>query len=186
MESKIPDWMGNLPFEPDKKVPVKIDSNDMGETAIYGEGTQRICCYTYISTDNILISHWIVPPGQSFQPPDIHSGDEPYYVLKGEAHVFNPETDPVTIYVDEAAIIIPAGSFEMHENDKYVYKNDDEGIFLCLNFVNNTWSFVLTKTAIWDDINFTDGLDIYLMIGPYESGRQILDGTRTTNLTYNK
>ena len=35
MESKIPDWMGNLCLKPDKKEPVKIDSNDSGETAIY-------------------------------------------------------------------------------------------------------------------------------------------------------
>ena len=133
MESKIPDWIGNLPFKPDKKEPVKIDSNDMGETAIYGEGKQRICCYTYISTDNILISHWIVPPGQSFQPPDIHSGDEPYYVLKGEAYVFNPETGQLVFAKEGDVIFIPRQTWHQ------VYNFSDKDVVIIAIIAGKPW-----------------------------------------------
>ena len=133
MESKIPDWVGNLPFKPDKKEPVKIDSNDTGETAIYGEGKQRICCYTYISTDNILISHWIVPPGQSFQPQDIHSGDEPYYVLKGEAHVFNPETGQLAFAKEGDVILIPRQTWHQ------VYNFSDKDVDIIAIIAGKPW-----------------------------------------------
>jgi mannose-6-phosphate isomerase-like protein (cupin superfamily) len=133
MESKIPEWVGNLPFRPDAKKPVRIDSSDMGETAIYGEGTQRICCHTYISTDNILLSNWIVPPGQSFQPPDIHSGDEPYYVLYGEAHVFNPETGQLVSAKGGDVIFIPRKTWHQ------VYNFSDKDVMIIAIIAGKPW-----------------------------------------------
>jgi mannose-6-phosphate isomerase-like protein (cupin superfamily) len=133
MESKIPDFIGNLPFRPEDKKPVKIDSNEMGETAIYGEGKEKMCTYTYISTENILISHWIVPPGQSFQPPDIHSGDEPYYIFKGEAHVFNPETGQLVCAKAGDVVFIPRKTWHQ------VYNFSDKDVVIIAIIAGKPW-----------------------------------------------
>ena len=80
---EIPGWLGNVPFPPDKKKPCLLTDED-ARVIFYGSGKEKICATIYCSTDSILFSEWEVPPGQSFQPSDIHSGDETYYVLSGE------------------------------------------------------------------------------------------------------
>ena len=87
----LPDWAENHPFPPDKKKPTVLDpKNDI--VTVYGSGREKMSPRIFTSTDRILMSIWTVPPGQTFQPPDIHSGDEPYYVLKGRPTIMNPET----------------------------------------------------------------------------------------------
>jgi mannose-6-phosphate isomerase-like protein (cupin superfamily) len=133
VSAKIPRWMGRLPFPSGEKKPVKIASQDVGETDIYGEGRERMCCHTYVSTDKILISHWVVPPGQSFQPADIHSGDEPYYILQGEAHVFNPETGQLAQAKEGDIVFIPRKTWHQ------VYNFTDEDVIIVAIIAGKPW-----------------------------------------------
>ncbi|MCL5070759.1 MAG: cupin domain-containing protein [Actinobacteria bacterium] len=103
----LPDWAGVHPFTPDKKKSTILDpKNDV--ITVYGSGREKISPRIFASTDKILMSSWTVPAGQTFQPPDIHSGDEPYYVLKGRPTIFNPETGQCIQAKEGDAILIPA------------------------------------------------------------------------------
>jgi len=133
MKSGIPEWMGRLPNKPNEKVPVRIEKEDEGITDIYGNGKERMCCHTYISTDNILISHWIVPAGQSFQPPDLHSGDEPYYILEGEAYIFNPETGQLISAKEGDIVFIPRKSWHQ------VYNFSDKDVIIIAIITGKPW-----------------------------------------------
>ncbi len=103
----LPDWAENHPFPPDKKRPAVLDPKDDVVT-VYGAGREKMSPRIFASTDKILMSMWTVPPGQTFQPPDIHSGDEPYYVLEGTATLVNPETGQCTQAEAGDAVLIPA------------------------------------------------------------------------------
>ena len=133
-KDKIPEWVGNLPEGKDNKKPLKIEVNDAGYTEIYGEGINRICCHTYISTNDILISDWIVPPGQSFQPPDIHAGDELYYILEGEAHVFNPETGQLVCAKQGSVVFTPRRSWHQ------VYNFSDDNVKIIAIITGKIWN----------------------------------------------
>ena len=103
----LPDWAGSHPFIPDKKKPVVLDEkNDV--VTVYGAGREKISPRIFASTDKILMSVWTVPPGQTFQPPDIHSGDEPYYILKGRPTIVNPETGQCIQAKEGDVVLIPA------------------------------------------------------------------------------
>lgn len=103
----LPDWAENHPFPPDKKKPIVLDEkNDV--VTVYGAGREKISPRIFASTDKILMSVWTVPPGQTFQPPDIHSGDEPYYILKGRPTIVNPETGQCIQANEGDAVLIPA------------------------------------------------------------------------------
>ncbi|MCL5985620.1 MAG: cupin domain-containing protein [Actinobacteria bacterium] len=130
--SGIPSWMGNHPFPPDKKRPVLINKKDEVIT-VYGSGKEKISPHIAISTDKILISTWHVPPGQTFQPPDIHSGDEPYYVLKGTATVVNPETGQVVEANEGDAVLIPAKCWHQ------VYNFTEEDLIIVAIIEGKIW-----------------------------------------------
>ena len=103
----LPDWAGCHPFTPDKKRPVVLDEkNDV--ITVYGSGREKISPRIFASTDKILMSLWTVPPGQTFQPPDIHSGDEPYYILKGRPTIVNPENGQCIQAKEGDVVLIPA------------------------------------------------------------------------------
>jgi hypothetical protein len=38
---------------------------------------------------------YLIPPGSRFEPPDIHTGEEVYFLLKGTLTIFNPQTGDV-------------------------------------------------------------------------------------------
>ena len=100
-------WAGSHPFPPDKKKPTILDpGNDV--VTVYGSGREKISPRIFASTDKILMSVWTVPPGQTFQPPDIHSGDEPYYILEGRPTIVNPETGQCIQAEEGDVVLIPA------------------------------------------------------------------------------
>lgn len=117
----LPDWAGNHPFPPDKKKPVLLKKEDEVVT-VYGAGREKISPRIFASTDKILMSSWVVPPGQTFEPPDIHSGDEPYYILRGKPTIVNPETGQVIQASAGDAVLIPAKSWHC------VYNFTDEDV----------------------------------------------------------
>lgn len=102
----VPDWLGNIPFPPDKKRPCLLREED-AKVIFYGSGKEKICATIYCSTDRILFSEWEVPPGQSFQPADIHSGDETYYVLSGELTEVDHTTGQAVQVKEGECIYIP-------------------------------------------------------------------------------
>jgi mannose-6-phosphate isomerase-like protein (cupin superfamily) len=87
----IPSWVGNYPFSPQEKKPVVMD-REKSILFVYGKGSHKVSCTTAISTNHIQAGMMVVQPGEYFEPPDIHSGDEVYYILDGEGVVMNPET----------------------------------------------------------------------------------------------
>ena len=95
----VPEWLGNVPFPPGKKKPCLLREEE-AKVIFYGSGREKICVTIYCSTDKVLLSEWEVPPGQSFQPADIHSGDETYYILEGEL----TEVDHTTSQVVQAKV----------------------------------------------------------------------------------
>ena len=106
----IPAHHGRFPFVPHEKRPTVLKP-EMRMPRLYGKGKNFIGTYTCASTDKIHVSTFTVAPGKFFDPPDIHVGDEVYYVTRGEAHLFNPETGQVLIAAKEDFVYIPAGTW---------------------------------------------------------------------------
>jgi len=67
----------------------------------------EIRCYIYISTDEITLSDYWICPGAKFSPPDIHTGDEFYYVRKGTLTLTNPDTGKTYEIKKDEAFLIP-------------------------------------------------------------------------------
>ncbi len=104
---EVPRWLGNIPFPPEKKIPCLLDENK-AKVIFYGSGKEKICIRIYCSTDKVLFSEWEVPPGQSFQPADIHSGDETYYILEGELTEVDHTSGQVVEVREGEVLHIPA------------------------------------------------------------------------------
>ena len=104
---QTPKWLGNIPFPPGQKEPC-ILSRENAKVIFYGSGKEKICVTIYCSTDRVLLSEWEVPPGQSFQPADIHSGDETYYILEGVLTEADHTTGQVIEVKQGELIHIPA------------------------------------------------------------------------------
>lgn len=107
-KGSIPEWVGNYPFPASKKKPVKIRKSDV-LSFLYGIGSHKVLCTTWISTDRIQLGTMIIPGGKYFEPPDIHAGDEVYYIIKGEATVFNPRTGRAFKIKEGETCLIPKG-----------------------------------------------------------------------------
>jgi len=82
--TKTNDIMGCLPFPPDKKEP-KLIRKDEYVDGIYPPAAPEFSDLTrfIVSTDKMLLGTYQLAPGGSFNPPDLHPGDEVYYVLDG-------------------------------------------------------------------------------------------------------
>lgn len=104
----IPDWVGNYPFPPDKKRPVLMN-REKSILFVYGKGLHKVSCTTAVSTNHIQTGIMIISPGEYFEPPDIHSGDEVYYVLNGECAVLNPGTGRAFKAKEGEVVLIPKG-----------------------------------------------------------------------------
>lgn len=80
----VNDVMGKLPFPPDKKAPKLIRKTEYIDS-IYPPAAPEFADLTrfIISTDKFLLGTYQLAPGGSFNPPDLHPGDETYYVLDG-------------------------------------------------------------------------------------------------------
>jgi len=88
----------------------------------------------HVSTDKVTCTEFSVPPGEYFSPPDIHTGDEVYYVLAGTATVLNPETGEVLTADKGDAVLIPKGAW--HQTFNFT----DEALTLLCSFAPEVWS----------------------------------------------
>ena len=90
MTKNMPWWACQYPFKPQEKQPVVLKSVD-SIPRVYGRGSKKIPTVLYVSTDLITCAGFSLRPGSVPTPPDIHAGDEVYYVLRGTITIFNPD-----------------------------------------------------------------------------------------------
>jgi oxalate decarboxylase/phosphoglucose isomerase-like protein (cupin superfamily) len=138
--SRMPEWMGSYPNPPGKKAPVirrKADAKPL----VYGRGRHLDSTPLYISTDKIgYLGEYTVPPGEYFDPPDVHPGDECYYCIAGTAHLFDPVHGDVVELNPGDALLIPKGVWHVGFNfgDKpfrllalvapHIWSEEDQGL----------------------------------------------------------
>ena len=106
--AETPYWLGNYPFKAKEKRPCLLKKTE-GLPRTYGVEPNDIHVCLHVSTDKITCSEFHVCPGKFFDPPDIHSGDEAYYISKGTATVLNPDDGSVHIAEEGDFVLIPEG-----------------------------------------------------------------------------
>lgn len=157
-KASVPGHHGRFPFAPDKKKPAVLRRED-NLPRLYGCEPNYIPTRTCVSTDKIHASEFSVLPGKYFDPPDIHTGDEVYYVKKGEAQILNPETGQVHKVEEGDFFYIPAGTWHQVYN------------FSCLEVVFINW----IAPQLWSDKD--RGASITFDKRPvYYKGRRIESG----------
>ena len=114
-KSIVPEWMGKFPFAPEEKKPAVISEHRV-LPYIYGRGSNPIISDNYISTAQIHLGDFRISAGKCFEPPDLHGGDEVYYVLEGEATVLDPIRGDVFELHKGDAFLIPEGTWHQTYN----------------------------------------------------------------------
>ena len=89
--SESEEIFGNHPFPPDQKRPCHI-RGDLIRHFIYPADRPHFSDinHLYVSTDKLTVGTWQLAPGGTYDPPDLHAGDEVYYVLDGVLTEHNP------------------------------------------------------------------------------------------------
>ena len=129
----VPEWVGRHPFAPEEKRPVLL-TRKTSIPRVYGKRPHQIATYLHASTDKITSTEFSVAPGARFEPPDIHSGDEVYYILKGRATTLNPETGEVYIVKQGEVLLVPKGTWHQ------TYNFTEETITILCFFAPTIWS----------------------------------------------
>jgi mannose-6-phosphate isomerase-like protein (cupin superfamily) len=109
-----PSFMGKWPCPPDKKKPMKAPKKDF----IFPPNNPYMSDlnYLYVSNDKIHVGIFILPPGAKYEPPDVHAGDEVYYVLEGTLTELNPLTGTTQEVREGEAILLPKGAWHQGFN----------------------------------------------------------------------
>lgn len=108
--ARVPTYFGEFPCPPTDKRPMVI-TKDMMKTFIYpmDKVANSDLNWLIASTDKVFCAMYQLPPGGTFDPPDVHAGDEPYYILKGTLTMINPSTGQVVRVSKGEALNIPMG-----------------------------------------------------------------------------
>jgi gentisate 1,2-dioxygenase len=117
---------GNHPFPPDRKKPVHI-RGDLIRHFIYPAERPHFSDlnYLYVSTDKLTVGTWQLGPGGTYDPPDLHAGDEVYYILDGTLTEHNPLVGEfMQVHKGEALLLPMHGYHKGH--------NFGQGIMRCL------------------------------------------------------
>lgn len=129
---ETPQWAGRHPFAPDQKKPALL-TREMSIPRMYGAPPHHVPTYLHVSTDKLTCTEFAVAPGEYFSPPDIHTGDEVYYVLEGTATVLNVETGEVHTAGEGDVMLIPKGTW--HQTFNFT----DERLTLLCSFAPELW-----------------------------------------------
>lgn len=115
--AKKPDYFENFPFPPTEKKAMKMTKEQM-KLFIYTPENLYASDLNWLiaSTNQLTVGIFQVPPGASFDPADVHAGDEVYYILKGNLHELNPKTGQVTVTKQGEALFIPRGVYHKAYN----------------------------------------------------------------------
>ena len=108
---------GNHPFPPDKKRPIHI-RGDLIKHFIYPDERPHFSDinYLYVSTDRLTVGTWQLGPGGTYDPPDLHAGDEVYYVLDGVLIEHNPVLGEFIQVKKGEALLLPQGGYHKGYN----------------------------------------------------------------------
>lgn len=81
---KFTDVMEKFPFAPDEKRPALLRKQDYFHM-LYPPDNAFTSDFNYVivSTDTMMVGIYELAPGASFDPIDIHPGDEQYFILEG-------------------------------------------------------------------------------------------------------
>jgi len=108
---------GNHPFPPDKKKPIHI-RGDLIKHFIYPAERPHFSDlnYLYVSTDKLTVGIWQLGPGATYNPPDLHAGDEVYYVLDGVLTEHNPVLGEFIQVKKGEALLLPMHGYHKGHN----------------------------------------------------------------------
>jgi mannose-6-phosphate isomerase-like protein (cupin superfamily) len=115
---------GNHPFPPDQKRPIAI-KGDLIRHFIYPAERPHFSDlnYLYVSTDKITVGTWQLGPGGTYDPPDLHAGDEVYYVLDGVLTEHNPVLGEfIRVYKGEALLLPMHGYHKGHNFEQGIMR----------------------------------------------------------------
>jgi mannose-6-phosphate isomerase-like protein (cupin superfamily) len=74
--------------------------------------------YLYVSNDKLHVGIFILPPGAKYEPPDMHAGDEVYYIFEETLTEPNPVTGTTQEVCEGEAILLPKGAWHQDFNFK--------------------------------------------------------------------
>ena len=109
---------GNHPFKPgDQKRPLHI-RGDLIKHFIYPAERPHFSDlnYLYVSTDTLTVGTWQLAPGGTYDPPDLHAGDEVYYVLQGCLTEHNPMLGEFMQVRKGEALLLPMHGYHKGHN----------------------------------------------------------------------
>lgn len=108
---------GNYPFPPDKKRPIHI-RGELIKQFIYPAECPHFSDlnYLYVSTDKLTVGTWQLGPGGNYDPPDLHAGDEVYYVLDGVLTEHNPLLGEFMQVRKGEALLLPQSGYHKGYN----------------------------------------------------------------------
>ena len=108
---------GNHPFPPDRKKPIHI-RGDLIRHFIYPAERPHFSDlnYLYVSTDKLTVGTWQLGPGGTYDPPDLHAGDEVYYILDGTLTEHNPLLGEFMQVKKGEALLLPMHGYHKGHN----------------------------------------------------------------------
>lgn len=108
---------GSYPFTPDKKEPLHI-RGELIKHFVYPAERPHFSDlnYLYVSTDKLTVGTWQLGPGGNYDPPDLHAGDEVYYVLQGVLTEHNPLLGEFIRVHEGEALLLPQGGYHKGHN----------------------------------------------------------------------
>jgi gentisate 1,2-dioxygenase len=108
---------GNYPFPPDKKKPLRL-RGDLIKQFIYPDERPHFSDlnYLYVSTDKLTVGTWQLGPGGTYDPPDLHPGDEVYYIQEGILTEHNPLLGEFMQVKKGEALLLPMGGYHKGYN----------------------------------------------------------------------
>lgn len=109
--SERPPYFCNFPFRPSEKRPIHL-TRDKLKLFIYTEEFPESSDLNYLiaSTEDMTVGEYRLAPGSTFNPVDVHAGDEIYYILEGSVTMFNPELGQVVEISQGESVIMPKGA----------------------------------------------------------------------------
>jgi gentisate 1,2-dioxygenase len=114
-KAKLPKWYRRFPFAPGRKKPHILREGDAIKR-IYGQEPNSIETFLHLSTDQLHVAEFHLEPGATFDPPDIHGGDEIYYMISGEVEVLDPDSGRIVTARAGDFVVIPEGVFHRTYN----------------------------------------------------------------------
>lgn len=108
---------GSYPFPPDKKRPIHI-RGDLIKNFIYPAEVAHFSDLNqlFVSTDKLTVGTWQLGPGGTYNPPDLHAGDEVYYIMEGMLTEHNPVLGEFINVNEGEALLLPMGGYHKGYN----------------------------------------------------------------------